>query len=165
MKPTPCPVVCFRFLVLPAALLVLTLAPCHAAEASDAARIQLENAWIAEAPPLSKVMAGYMKIQNPGKQPVAIEKITSADFSSIEIHRSVEKDGIARMERQDGINIAAGSQFELAPGGYHLMMFKPKKPFHAGDRSQLIFTFVDGNSAAFDVVVKKASDYLNNGHH
>jgi len=156
---SPPPVSLFRLFVLPLALLALV--PCKAAVSAGTDNIHLENAWLAEAPPMSRVMAGYMKIQNPGSQPVAIDKITSADFSSIEIHRTVEINGMARMQRQDGINIPAGADFELAPGGFHLMMFNPKKGFHAGDSSRLVFSFADGSTATFDVTVKKTSDYIN----
>lgn len=127
--------------------------------------IVLEQAWIAESPPLSKVMAAYMDIHNPATHGIEINSVSSADFSSIEIHRSVEENGVARMLRQTGISIAAQSRFELQPGGYHLMLFNPKKPFKAGATSQLIFTLADGTTAAFDVPVKKATGHDDHGHH
>lgn len=147
-----------------ASLLLCTLLATAPSSFADSAMV-LEKAWIAEAPPMSKVMAAYMQIQNPGAEALEITKIASADFSSIEIHRTVDENGVARMLRQNGLSIAAQSHFELQPGGYHLMLFNPGKAFKAGDHSQLIFTFIDGSTMSFDLVVKKTSDYASHGHH
>lgn len=148
-----------HLLLLPALLLAGT------ANLYADAPILIENAWIAEAPPVSKVMAGYMDIHNPGDQKLEITRITSADFSSIEIHRTVHEDGMARMLRQSSIELAAGGHFELKPGSYHLMMFNPAKTLRAGDHSELIFTLANGTTTSLTVPVKKATGYADNGHH
>ncbi len=140
---------------------LLLLSACALAEPG----LQIANAWIAEAPPSSKVMAGYMDIKNPTDTVLEITKVASADFSSIEIHRTVHEDGMARMLRQTGISVPANGSFELKPGGYHLMMFNPARAFKAGDSTQLIFTLADGSTSRFDVSVKKATGYADNGHH
>ena len=140
---------------------LLMLSACAFAEPD----LQIANAWIAEAPPTSKVMAGYMDIKNPSDTTLEITRVASADFSSIEIHRTVHEDGMARMLRQTGITVPANGSFELKPGGYHLMMFNPARAFKAGDSTQLIFTLADGSASRFDVTVKKASGYADNGHH
>ena len=139
---------------------LLLLSACAIAEPE----LQIANAWIAEAPPASKVMAGYMDINNPVDTSLEITKVASADFSSIEIHRTVHENGMARMLRQTGITVPANGSFELKPGGYHLMMFNPVRAFKAGDSTQLIFTLADGNTARFDVTVKRATGYAVNGH-
>lgn len=152
----------FRTIFLTSLLVLTAYNWANAADdASTTTMLTLENAWIAEAPPMSKVMAAYMDIQNPGAQAIEIETIASPDFSSIEIHRTVENNGVASMERLSSINIAAHNRFELKPGGYHLMMFNPKQPFKAGDSSQLMFTFSDDSTATFTVPVKKATGYAN----
>ncbi len=143
------------------ALLLLT-----AATSSFAGKpIQLVAPWIAEAPPTSKVMAAYMDIENLDAEPVEINKISSDAFSSIEIHRSIEDHGVARMTRQTSIHIAGHGHFTLEPGGYHLMMFNPKKRFTTGDTIRLNFNFIKGDSAAFDVAVQKLSNPNRTGHH
>jgi len=153
----------FRLFVLPSIVFIALLLVAPSSFASDI--ITIENAWISEAPPMSKVMAAYMKIQNPGNKPVQIDKVSSPDFSSIEMHRTVIKNGIASMLRERNIRIPAHGSFEFKPGHYHLMMFNPKKSFKAGDSSQLTFTLASGQSATFKVTVKKATGYASNGQH
>lgn len=145
-------------------LLLLMLLSAATSSYADSS-IQLVEPWIAEAPPMSKVMAAYMDIENLGTEPVEINKISSDDFSSIEIHRSSEENGVARMTRQDDIHIAGHDHFMLEPGAYHLMMFNPKKRFTAGDTIRLTFSFAQGGSTAFDVAVQKLSNTNHTGHH
>jgi periplasmic copper chaperone A len=153
----------FRLLALPGIIFTALLLITPYSFASSA--ITLENAWISEAPPMSKVMAGYVKILNPGDKPVQIDKVSSPDFSSIEMHRTVIKNGVASMLRERNIHIAAHGSFEFKPGSYHLMMFNPKKSFRAGDSSQLTFTFASGQSETFKFTVKKATGYSSSGQH
>jgi hypothetical protein len=153
----------FRLRILPGIVFTALLLIAPYSFASSA--ITLENAWISEAPPMSKVMAAYMKIQNPGDKPVEIDKVSSPDFSSIEMHRTVITNGVASMLRERNIRIPAHGSFEFKPGHYHLMMFNPKKSFKAGDTSQLTFTFASGESATFEVTVKKATGYASNEQH
>ena len=44
----------------------------------------IEGAWIAEAPPVSKVMVAYMSIKNPGSEDLEIIHASSDTDSSIE---------------------------------------------------------------------------------
>ena len=44
-------------------LLTLSISTANAASA-----IKIENAWSPEAPPVAKVLAGYMKINNHGEE-------------------------------------------------------------------------------------------------
>lgn len=110
-------------------------------------------------------MSAYMDIHNLTDNAIEITRVSSSDFSSIEIHRTVEEEGIARMLRQSGITLPAGGSFEFSPGSYHLMLFNPSKRFKAGDSSHLVFTLADGKRLTFDVPVKKATGYAGNGHH
>jgi hypothetical protein len=151
----------FRLFILPGIVLTALLLISPYSFAGSV--ITLENAWISEAPPMSKVMAAYMDIQNPSDKAVQIDKVSSPDFSSIEMHRTVIKNGIASMLREKSIHIPAHGSFEFKPGSYHLMMFNPKKSFKAGDTSQLTFTLASGQSATFTVTVKKATGYASNG--
>ena len=157
-RPTRYPLFALPGLVFTALLLI---APYSFAGTT----LTLENPWISEAPPMSKVMAGYVKILNSADKPIQIDKVSSPDFSSIEMHRTVIKNGVASMLREKNIHIAAHGSFEFKPGSYHLMMFSPRKSFKAGDSSPLTFTLADGKSETFKFTVKKATGYTGNGQH
>lgn len=127
--------------------------------------INIENAWIAEAPPVSKVHAGYLTLHNHTDEKRVLTGISSDSYNSIEMHLSIEKDGIASMQRKDKIEIDAGSSFEFKPGGYHLMLFTPAGKYKQGDTIKLSFQFDDGSTESVNASVKKHSSAIDHSHH
>lgn len=99
----------------------------------------ITNAWIQEAPPNTKIMAGYMSLTNNSSEPVTIRSITSPSFRKIESHRTLYKDGIAKMSSLEKLTIPEQGSITFEPGGYHLMMFSPEKPLLSGDTVTLSF--------------------------
>ena len=116
----------------------------------------VEDAWIAEAPPVSKVMVAYMTVKNTGKTAIEIIRAESDTYSSIEFHETVHEDGMARMIRHSSLNISANSSLELKRGGPHLMLFNPVKSLTAGDTVNIKLTMRDDTVKTISVVVKKA---------
>ena len=92
-----------------------------------------EDAWVREAPPNASAMAGYVTITNNTKQDHTLTFAKSKQFNAVEIHRTIIKDGVAKMRRQDELPIPAGGSLELKPGSYHLMLMSPKTTFKAND--------------------------------
>ena len=79
----------------------------------------------------------------------------------------MEQDVIARMQHQRTLHIKAGSELELTPGGFHIMLFNPARRLQAGDNTRCSMAFDDGTTLAFDLKVKKASveDHSHHHHH
>ncbi len=96
--------------------------------------LTVRDAWIAEAPPVAKVQAGYMVLANEGGSPAVVVGASSAEFDVVEMHRMVEVEGTMRMEAQPALRVEPGATLALAPGGLHLMLIGPKRPLVAGDR-------------------------------
>jgi len=128
-------------------------------------KLEIDDAWIAEAPPVSEVMAAYMEIENETRQDRQAVSMQCNEFERAEFHRTVEKEGMARMEHQQVLNIAANSELELEPGGYHIMLFKPARPFVAGDKTNCSMKFDDGTTINFDLEIKKSSAEDHSQHH
>ncbi|MBT8118265.1 MAG: copper chaperone PCu(A)C [Gammaproteobacteria bacterium] len=122
---------------------------------SDATLI-IQDAWIAEAPPVSKVMVAYMTIKNTGTSALEITRAESENYSSIEFHETIHEDGMARMVRHGSLKIPANSKLELKRGGPHLMLFNPVKALRAGDMVEIILTTKDNITKTITVIVKKA---------
>lgn len=123
------------------------------------------NAWIAEAPPVSKVMAAYMTFNNTGAEAVHVVEATSTDFGKIEFHRTMHENGIASMRRQPELVIPAQGELALKPGGYHMMLFRPARTLRAGDSSMMTFKLKDGSEIQTEVMVKKAAMEESHEHH
>lgn len=133
------------------------VSPLHAADIQNSnTGLVIQDAWIAEAPPVSKVMVAYMTIKNTGSTAIEIIKAESESYSSIEFHETVHEDGMARMIRHASLKISADSKLELKRGGPHLMLFNPVKAFRAGDTVNINLTTKDNKKEAITVTVKKA---------
>jgi copper(I)-binding protein len=146
-------------------ILIPAILISHFAIADDA--LEIDDAWIAEAPPVSKVMAAYMEIENETQQDRKAVSMQCGEFERAEFHRTVEKDGMARMEHQQVLNIPAGSELELEPGGYHIMLFNPARHLMAGDKTSCSMKFDDGTEIAIELEIRKSSveDHSHHHHH
>ena len=122
----------------------LALAACSAGEGI----VAVEDAWIPAAPPGAGVMAGYLTLRNGGAGALRCERASGADFGAIEIHRTLIEDGQSRMLRDQVIEAAPGATASLAPGGMHLMLFRPQRELKPGDTTALTLHCGETNVAA-----------------
>lgn len=118
--------------------------------------LQIEQAWIAEAPPVSRVMVAYMTFINDSDSAITITHAESDLYSSIEFHETVHEGGMAKMIRHDYLTIPANGKLELKRGGPHLMLFNPRQRLHAGDVVTIKLTSGDNTVSTISVPVKKA---------
>lgn len=149
------------FLAPVTAALVLALAACQpgtpdAAEASAApdaaAGVTVSDAWIRETPPNAGVAGGYLVLRSgSADRLVAVETPAAA---SVEIHEMSHEGGMMRMrELADGLELPAGSDVALAPGGNHLMFIDPVEPVRAGQsiEATLRFEHAPAQTVTFEV--------------
>lgn len=130
-----------RFLTTAVFSLICLISACTSAQVNTS----MSNVWIREAPPMTRVNAGYFDITNNASNPINLNSVSSPNFSRIEIHRSVVTNGVAKMVKQDTIEIPGGETFNFKPGGYHIMLFDAKDPYKSGDTVNLTFHFSDGS--------------------
>jgi copper(I)-binding protein len=137
-----------------------------ASTATADATLEISEAWVREAPPTARMMAGYMTINNTGDAAVTVISISSPDFDSADIHRTVIEEGVARMLPVKQLEIPASSQVKLEPGGLHLMLFDPKRPLREGETVTLIIHRRDGDplSTTSPVVRKTGEDHSHHHH-
>jgi copper(I)-binding protein len=130
---------------------------------SAAASLEVQDAWVREAPPTASVLAAYMTIRNAGTTPAEITNITSPDFGHIEMHRTVVEHGIASMVPVGTLEIPPGEQITLEPGGTHLMLIDPRRTLRAGDTLPMTILDAAGQTTTFSVpVIREAGEA---GHH
>ena len=122
--------------------------------ANAANAIKIENAWSPEAPPVVKVLAGYMKINNLSNKDIKINSVKSSMFERVEIHITKMKNGMMKMVKQENLNIKAKSFIELKPGGLHMMLIGKSKPVKAGSVIPLTLSFDNGETITVDLKVK-----------
>ena len=138
-----------------------------AAATAQAGSITIDSSWIREAPPGMMMLAGYMVVSNSSDEARSIVSASGEDFGYIELHRSMIKDGMARMIPQENIPVPPQGSVELKPGDYHLMLMQPRKALKAGDTSTLTIVMDNGEKITLDVPVKQAEGgmMMNHDHH
>ncbi len=108
--------------------------------------VHAEQAWIREPPPVAAPLAGYVRLANRGGRARTLVAVNGGDVRSVEVHRTVYREGIARMQRLPTLELPAGATVELRPGGAHLMLFGVRAPIVAGASLLLHLEFADGES-------------------
>jgi len=119
------------------------------------ATLQVEDAWVREAPPNAHMMAAYMTLKNTGSGDAVLTQVDSPAFGHVMLHKSEVVDGVARMIHQSEIVIPAQGAVELKPGSFHLMMPAPEKRLVEGDRVDFVLTFSNGDISRVQADVRK----------
>ena len=123
--------------------------------------IMVSDAWVREAPPNATVLAGFMVIKNHSNKKRSLVKVSSSGFGKAELHRTVHKDGMAKMMHQKKIDIPANGSVAFKPGDYHIMLMKPKKSYKAGDHINIDLGFNDGLKMTVKYTVRKGMGMKN----
>lgn len=132
---------------------------------ASADHIEIRQAWIPEAPPVSRVHAGYFEIHNSSGTDALLSHASSDAYDSVEVHLSIEKDGVASMRRVEAVKLPAGSSVSFEPGGYHLMLIGPHEAKRAGDKVAIRISLDDGTQFDIEALVKKHDTGHSHHHH
>jgi periplasmic copper chaperone A len=127
----------FRFRSLSRLLPIALLGIASAVAAADT--VQVTDAWARATVPGQKVAGAYMRIVSAVD--VRLVGVASPVAGSAEVHWMKMEDGTMRMRAIDALDLPAGQVVELAPGGYHIMLFRLKQPLDAGERVALTLDF------------------------
>ena len=131
------------------------------ASASD---VEIEGAWVREAPPGMPMLAGYMVVENRTGKDLVMTGAASSAFGSIEMHQTIIKDGMASMVQQESIKIPAHDKIRFEPKGYHLMLMQPKKELHQGDRVKITLQFSNHKSVVESFPVRRGGGAMMHHH-
>jgi hypothetical protein len=124
--------------------LCLILALPLAFAADKEASVAIHDAWIREAPPGMSMMAGYMELRNKTPRSQVLVGASSSGFESVMLHRSIVKDGMVGMRHASEIELPPNATLSFAPGGYHLMLMRPKRALRVGDSVVIELEFRGG---------------------
>ena len=103
--------------------------------------IEIENARVRLVPG-GGPMAGYMEIRNHSDNVIRLVGAGSPAFGNVMIHRTIVRDGRARMEHQtDGVQIVPGDSAVFKPRDLHLMLMQPKGTLEVGDQVEVVLRF------------------------
>ncbi len=101
--------------------------------------------------------AGYMNLHG-GRVDVALVGVTSDDVLRMEMHETVENNGMTSMAKLKSIPVPAGKTVKLEPGGKHLMIWGVGEG--SRQRGLLTMTLIFSNDDRIEInaVIKKAGE-------
>jgi copper(I)-binding protein len=121
--------------------------------------ISISGVVILEPLPGSGVAVGYLDISNGSELPITISRVTSTNFSNIEIHETVIRDEVAKMISLAQVEVEAKSTISFEPGGKHLMMFGAAANIVAGSSVELQFHDATNGLVTFTTTVQSRRDF------
>ncbi len=133
---------------------LLCSVPGFSVAADDAFAVR--NAWVREAPPGAEVLAAYFEIENRTAAERRLVAASSRDAERIEIHTVTLDNGVARMKPIPALALPAGGVVALRPGGYHLMLHKPRRALTEGATVAIELRFDAGAPLTIRAPVRRA---------
>lgn len=146
-------------------LFVLVIALISPAAALSAGSVEVSGAYVRAVPKGVPNSAAYLKLENKSGKAVSLEAVKSDVARAVELHQHVEKDGMMRMEKVEGVRISPKSTFELRPKGHHVMLIGLTREIKTGDQVTLELVFSDGTRRKVKAPVRHPSeDPPHSGH-
>ena len=120
--------------------------------------LRIHDALIPDAPPTILMRGAFMVIENIAAKPVRITGISSPQFASVELHKTVLKNNVYKMIPQHELLIPANDKVELKHGGLHLMLMNPQPSFKPDKPVELHLQLDSGQQQIIYINVVKSSD-------
>ena len=143
-------------LAFAAALGLGLLAFAAAAHDYKAGDIHVVHPWARATPPGAPTGAAYMTIANSGAVADRLVAVSSPAAQRAEVHQMTMEGDIMRMRHlADGLEIAAGGEVALEPGGYHLMLIGLDAPLVEDTRVPLTLEFARAGTIEVELAVER----------
>lgn len=154
-------------LIVSALAAIVLSATAHAADVVKGDLV-ISGAWSRATPAGAPVGGGYLTITNKGTSAERLVSFATDLAGQPEIHEMKEESGVMKMRPlKAGLAIPPGATVKLAPGGYHLMLLKLKKPLVAGERfkATLVFEKAGPVEVEFEIRAMGGHQKGHGGHH
>ena len=96
----------------------------------------------------------YLTIVNHDSTAVELVGASSEAAVSVEVHESMQHDGMSHMMARASVAIGARDSVVMAPGGLHVMLNQLTRALAAGDSVPLILRFSNGDTVRVSVPVR-----------
>lgn len=123
----------------------------HEYEAGD---LHIGHPWARATAEGMPTGAAFLSIRNDGDTADRLLGASTDRAETVEIHRGVMEDGIARMRPVEAVELPAGEEVILAPGGYHLMLMGLDGALVEGTRFPLTLEFERAGEVVVEIAVE-----------
>jgi periplasmic copper chaperone A len=124
--------------------------------AASSSAMMVSDCWIRSMPG-DTPSGGYFKLMNMSDKPVDLVGVSTDAFGMSMLHQTQTSGSTSKMVMMDKVAVPANGTLAFAPGGYHVMFEKAKKPLVVGSSIPVTFKFGDGESVEAQCAVKSAA--------
>ncbi len=142
------------------ALLLLTLPLSGIAQ-----EIEIHDPYARAVPPGQPNSAVFMRMVNSGSEPRALVRATSSAAEVVELHTHTLEGGMMRMREIARIELPAGEEVRLEPGGLHIMLIGLAPGFAPDSEVELTLHFADGSEQTLTAPVRRLQMEMQGHHH
>ncbi|WP_179300239.1 copper chaperone PCu(A)C [Pseudothioclava arenosa] len=128
--------------------------PLHTARA-EGAPLEISGGFLRASPGAAKIGAGFVTIRSKGEADRLIG-FRSPACARPELHTHVMDNGMMRMRQVEAIEVPAGGEAVLEPGGLHLMFIDLTAPLAEGDNVPVTLIFEKAGEIEVSLPVKSA---------
>lgn len=140
----------------PGAPVLLAAGESHAMVMIKVGDLEIVDPFARATPPNAPVSAGYMVIRNTGSEADRLLGGTTTFADRIEVHEMAMDGEVMKMrEIEGGLEIPAGGEVTLAPGGFHLMFMKITEQLKEGEVRKVTLQFEKAGTVELELPVKR----------
>jgi len=128
---------------------------------TGAEAVEVVNPYVREVPPVSQTSAAFMTLRNTGGAAHAVVAARSPAAQVVELHTHIMgDDGMHRMREVERIDVPAGGEAMLQPGGLHVMLINLNGPLAAGNEVEFTLVYDDGSEKTLTAPVKSVGETM-----
>jgi len=120
-------------------LLVAGLGLAFLTQAS--AQVVVNEVWVRATVAQQKATGAFMQIR--AAKDSRLVAVSSSAVPQVELHEMSMQDSVMKMRQITSLELPAGKNVELKPGGYHIMLLDLKQAIKVGDSVPLTLVFED----------------------
>jgi hypothetical protein len=117
--------------------------------------LSIEDAWARPSMMVDGAVAVYFEIHNEGGDADRLIAASSPAAANVELHESLEENGVMSMRPVEAIEVPAGGHTELKPGGLHIMLINLVEPLEVGDTIEVTLAFENAGDKMVTAEVRK----------
>lgn len=145
----------YGFGALTLLLLSAVIARAHDVTQGD---LRIHEPWARATIGVAQTAAAYLTVVNQGAQDDRLIGVSTPVADAAMLHKSVmDENGVMKMRPLEAIDVPAGGEVKLEPGGMHVMLMGVHQPLKAGDHFPMTLSFERAGDVAVTVHVADAA--------
>ena len=144
-----------------ASAMLMTLSLGVQAAVND--HIQIKDGFVRDVPPNQTISAAFITIQNNDMSDHKVVSASSPAAKIVELHTHTHENGMMKMRQIPQIDLPAGADAMLKPGGLHIMLIDLTAPLASDKPVPVTIKFEDGSEKTMELPVKSVKPMGNMG--